>query len=184
MNRAPNNPLITGDPVALAQIGSSVKNIWGKISLFFVSYQWKEIIFTVKTISIGISVILFFLIIVVIIKANTKARIRSSVSGAKKPINLKKGRIFKKWLKIEKKLGTNIEANYKLSVLEADKIFNEILKIAGYEAEIKISNLTEIKQYSKIKNNIIEDSSFGLNEDEARKIVNAYRKGLEDLGVI
>jgi len=170
--------------MVLAQIGSSLKNMWGKITIFFTSYQWKEIIFTLKTISLIVSLILAFLIFILLIKMNIRAGIRRSVAGVNKPSAFNKRRIFKKWMKIEKKLGTNVETNYKLAVLDADKIFNDMLKIAGYEAEIKISNLNEIKQYGKVKNNIIENSGFGLTENEARKIVNAYKKGLEDIGII
>lgn len=184
MNNSISNQLTNRESIALAQIRSYFIDSWDKIIIFFTSYQWKELIFALKTASIIICLILGFLIIVLLIKINIKAGIRSSVEGSKKPIFFNKKRISKKWLKTEKRLGTGIEANYKLAVLEADNIFEDVLKNLGYEADIRISNLDEIKQAGKVKNNIIEDSKFNLTESEAQKIVAAYKKGLEDLGAI
>jgi len=184
MNKAISNPLAERETVALAQVGTFFTDTWNKIADFFTSYQWKELIFALKTASIIISLILGALIVLLLIKINIRTRMKKSISQVKKTVSFNKRRIERKWLKIENKLGSGIEANYKLAILEADKIFNDILKIIGYEAQIRITNMGEIKKAGKVKNNIIEDSQFSINENDARSVVRAYRKGLEDLGVV
>lgn len=170
--------------MVLAQAKNSTINLTEKIVALFNSYQWEEIVFGLKTALIIISLILGFLIFVLLIKINIVSRIKGAFSPSKPVVVFNKKKIYKKWAKIEKRLKTGTEANYKLAVLEADKIFDDILKNIGYEAEIKISNMVEIKQAGKVKNKIIEDNSFILSETEAGNIVTAYKKGLEDLGVL
>jgi hypothetical protein len=109
---------------------------------------------------------------------------KKSISRVKKTVSFNKRRIEKRWTKIENKLNSGVEANYKLAILEADKIFNDILKVIGYEAQIRITNMDEIKKAGKVKNNIIEDSQFSIDENDARLMVGAYRRGLEDLEVV
>jgi len=184
MNNSVNDPLINRESIILAQAGNYFTNIWEKIVNFLTSYQWKELIFALKTASIIISLIFGFLIVVLLIKVNIGSKVKKVFSPSKPVPAFNKKRIQKKWIKIEKRLKTGAEANFKLAVLEADKIFNDILKDVGYEAEIKISNKDEIKQAGKIKNKIIDDSEFSLTEIEAQKIVDAYKRGLEDLGAI
>src|SRR4030042_1693057 len=122
MNKAISNPLAEREAVALAQVGTFFTDMWNKIADFFTSYQWKELIFALKTASIIISLILGALIVLLLIKINIKARMKKSIS--------------------------------------------------------------EVKKAGKVKNNIIEDSQFSINENDARSVVRAYRKGLEDLGVV
>ena len=184
MNKLISNPLADRESIALAQIGNFISDSWEKINVFFTSYRLKEIIFTLKTISIIISLILALLIVILLIRINIKTRMRHSLNRVKKTISFSKRRIEKKWVKIDKKLGSGVEANYKLAILEADKIFNDVLKIIGYEAQIKINNMDEIKKAEKTKNNIVEDSQFSIGENDARETVAIYRRGLEDLGII
>ncbi len=179
-----SNSLLKIESIVLAQVGDFFPDIWKKVFNFFTSYHYRELIFALKTISLVISLILGVLIVFLLIKMNIKARVRGSISKVKKSISFNKSRITKKWAKIEKKLGSGVEANYKLAILEADKIFNETLKVIGYEAQIRLTNTEEIKKAGKIKNNIIEDSKFDITESDARTMVAVYKKGLEDLDVI
>jgi uncharacterized protein YpmS len=184
MNKVILNPLAEREAETLAQVGGFFTDTWNKIAIFFTSYQWKEVIFALKTTSIIISLILGILIVLLLIKINIKAKMKKSISRVKKTVSFNKRRIEKRWTKIENKLNSGVGANYKLAILEADKIFNDILKVIGYEAQIRITNMDEIKKAGKVKNNIIEDSQFSIDENDARLMVGAYRRGLEDLEVV
>ena len=97
-----------------------------------------------------------------------------------------------KWKKIEKRLESKIEADLKLAVLEADELLNKVMDEVGYKGddlteklekitEEVISNIKELKETRKIRENIIEDPSYKLTEEEAKKAIKTYEKALRDL---
>jgi len=166
---ATNGVVTQGAAKFLAQ----AKDIWASfftgIMDYFKSYKFKELIFTLKTISLILTIILLAIIIYVFIK--------SMALGKKK-------KAPKKWAKIEKRFNSGVEANYKLAILEADKFYDTSLKALGKDLEKNLSNVDEIKKARRVKNNIVDDSGFALTREDAEKSLNAYKKGLEELSVI
>lgn len=166
----------------LAQASNFFTNTWEKIITFFTSYQWQEIVFIIRIIFIMISFILLLLIVVLLIKIIVISPLERSLFKSKsdKPV-FSKRKIEKRMDKINKKLKSGPEANYKLAVLEAEKLFDRVLKEIGYGAEKKLANITEIKEANKIKNNIIEDKKSELSKEKAEETVDVYKRGLEEL---
>ena len=107
---------------------AQAKNAWidfgASLVNYFRSYQFKELIFTLKTISFILCLILLAGIIYVFIKSST---LKKTVGQAKKS-GIPKKKTHKQWAKIGKRFKSGIEANYKLAVLEADKFYDESLK--------------------------------------------------------
>lgn len=103
------------------------------------------------------------------------------------------GKVTKAWEKITGRLEKGTEDEAKLAILEADEILNETLSKMGYTKEETlgekldkvtpdtISNLGEILEAHKIRNNIIHDPDYRLNLIEAQKIISIYGKALRDL---
>jgi hypothetical protein len=158
---------------AWIDLGASVIN-------YFKSYQFKELVFTLKTISFIVSLILLLIIIYVFAKSTTLGK---AVSQAKKNKAPKK-KMFKRWIKIERRFNSGVEANYRLAILEADNIYDESLKILGYGAERDLSNIDEIKKARRVKNQIIDNSSFKLTREDTAYSLIAYKKGLEELEML
>lgn len=107
-----------------------------------------------------------------------------------RPFGLRK--IEKQWQKIKKKLENNTDSEWKLAVIEADKLMNNILNRMGFEGETlgdrlknlsvtSLPNIEEIKEAHKIRSNIVHDPSYRLNLEEAKKTVAIYEKALIDL---
>lgn len=97
-----------------------------------------------------------------------------------------------KWQKIEKRLESGVEADLKLAVLEADELFDQCLTQIGYSGktleeklekltEEIIPNLNDIKRVREVRNSIVEDPSFKLEIEEAKRILAVYKKALQDL---
>jgi hypothetical protein len=97
-----------------------------------------------------------------------------------------------KWKKIEKRLESKIESEFKLAVIEADELLNKAMDEIGYQGkdltekleritEEVISNLKELKEVRRIRDDIIEDPSYRLSEEEVKKILKVYEKALKDL---
>ncbi|MGB9743150.1 MAG: hypothetical protein ACPLW9_00290 [Minisyncoccales bacterium] len=100
----------------------------------------------------------------------------------------------KTWRKIKARLESGLEAEYKLAVIEAEELFEEILKKIGYPGEELleklekltpdiISNINEIKQAHQIRNQIVYDPNYHLSLEEAAKVINIFDKALQELDI-
>jgi hypothetical protein len=107
-----------------------------------------------------------------------------------KPFYAKK--FLPKWKKIEERLKSKIEADFKLAVLEADELLNKVMDEIGYPGknleeklekitEETISNINKLKEVRKVRDDIIEDPNYKLSEEEAKKILKVYEEALRDL---
>ena len=107
-----------------------------------------------------------------------------------RPHGLRK--VEKDWQKIRIRLETEIDSEYKLAVIEADSMLNEILKGLGFGGETlgerlekvttaSLPNLEEVRGAHKIRNNIIHDPDYRLSLDEAKRVITIYEKALTDL---
>jgi hypothetical protein len=108
---------------------------------------------------------------------------------------LKKGKEEKKereWSEIEKKIDSNNQAAWKMAIIEADSLLDEIIKGIGYEGEdmgerlkniepSDFENLQNVWEAHKIRNKIAhEGDAFQLNKEEARQVLEKYKKALEE----
>lgn len=175
-----NNPSPNSGSGFLAQAKTAWIDFGASVVNYFKSYQFKELIFTLKTISFILTLILLGAIIYVFIKSMALGKAVKRAKKAEKP----KKKMFKLWMKIEKRFNSGIEANYRLAILEADKFYDGSLKVLGHDKEKTLSNVDEIKRARKIKNRIIDDSSFKLTREDAAYSLIAYKKGLEELGIL
>lgn len=107
-----------------------------------------------------------------------------------RPFGVKK--IEKDWNKIMARLDTGLESEYKLAVIEADSMMDETLKRMGYAGDAlgerlkkltvaTLTNITELEEAHKTRNNIIHDPDYKLSLDEARKALSIYEKSFRDL---
>jgi len=96
------------------------------------------------------------------------------------------------WAKITRRLDAGLESEYKLAIIEADSVLDDILKKMGFAGETlgerleklssaSLSNIEEIREAHKTRNNIVHDPNYRLSLDEARKLISTYEKALVDL---
>ena len=146
-----------------------------------------------KIIFISIGIILLAAITILLSKASwLKYRMYEDWTEffVYRPFGVKK--TFKQWAKILKRLETENETEYKLAVIEADSLLDEILKKMGIEGEVLgeklkqiksgiLPNLEEVRQAHKIRNNIVHDPDYRLNLAEAKKVISIYEQTFRDL---
>lgn len=101
-------------------------------------------------------------------------------------------RTEKEWRKIKARLETEMESESKLAVIEADKMMDDILSQMGFgganlnekldkmTAET-LSNIQEVREFHKVRNNIVHDPTYKLSLEEAKKALVVYEKALTDL---
>ncbi len=167
-----------------------------RIISFLISPNFSGWLLVIKIVFIVISFIFFVLIFFYLLKT-TWFRWRFLANFVEffiyRPYGTKK--LTKQWAKILARLETELESEYKLAVIEADSMFDDILKEMGYGGEslgerLKkitsaiVPNIEQVWHSHKIRNNIVHDPTYRLKLEEARKAIAAYEKALIDLGAL
>lgn len=109
--------------------------------------------------------------------------------------NLTKRRSLRGWEQIKKRIISPDQQDWKLAVLEADKILDEILKMAGYlgsdlskKLEIlnpeNLSNLDEIRKAHFLANQILKDPSLELKKEDAIIALKSFKKAFIELNLL
>ncbi len=99
-----------------------------------------------------------------------------------------------KWLKIENSLEKNDPRSYNFAVLEADKLLDKALMEMGLPGQSmgerlkkigdKMPDINRIWQAHKLRNQIVHESDFTVNYNQARQALMIFRQALKNLGAI
>ena len=162
-------------------------------NLFSLNFISPKIIFFFKTISLVIS--LFFVVAIIFFILRTTWLRRLIIWDLQeiltfRPHGLKK--IAKQWARITNRLETGLEGEYKLAVIEADSMLDDILKRMGYGGETlgdrlklltsaTLPNIDQVWEVHKIRNNIVHDPDYRLPLDQAKKVLAIYEQAFRDL---
>ena len=98
----------------------------------------------------------------------------------------------RRWQKIMRRLDTGVEAEYKLSIIEADSLLDDMLKKMNLPGEtvddriqritpLMISNVDELKTAHQIRNSLIYDPDYRLSASEAKRVLLIYQRTFEEL---
>ena len=119
--------------------------------------------------------------------------IKSFIRG-KKLYGIDKPAIKKKWQEIEELLNKSNEMSYKLAILEADNLLDHVLKSMFFSGSTlgerlkvacyKYEKLRQVWQAHKIRNQFVHETNYHLDYKEAKRALNIFKKGFEELGVI
>ena len=164
-----------------------------KIIQFLINPQFSGWLLVIKIFFIVLSLIFLGVIIFALVKTKWLKRMiiwDLQEFFSYRPFILRKTE--KGWRKIKARLGTEMESESKLAVIEADKMIDDILSQMGFKGKdlgeklekltIKsLPNIEEVKEAHKIYNNIIHDPSYKLSLEEAKKALLTYEKALTDL---
>lgn len=96
------------------------------------------------------------------------------------------------WQEVERKLESASPADWNLAVIQADSIFDTVLKDMGLLGATlgerlkqldtsKLHTLNEVWEAHKIRNRIVHETDPVLNVEEARYAVNLFAKALGEL---
>jgi hypothetical protein len=103
--------------------------------------------------------------------------------------------VNKEWESIIKRLAIKDEANYKLAVIEADKLLDTVLKkltIPGATMgerlkAIPVSQLPSIDnvwQAHRLRNHLVHTTEFVLTEIKAKQAIDMYKQAFDELKVL
>jgi len=104
-------------------------------------------------------------------------------------------RMIGKWQKIQVRLETANEAEYKLAVIEADGMLNDILLRMGFRGETLgdrlkilttaiIPNLDDVSHAHQTRNNVVHNPDYRLTLEEAQRTLAIYEAAFSNLDLI
>lgn len=152
-----------------------------------------EILYTLRVVFVVAAIVLFLAMIFLFFRASWIKYLiwYDAVEYLTfRPFGVKK--IEKDWMKNKARTNTGLESEYKLSVLEADSMLNDILKKMGYSGETlgeklsgltkaTLSNIEDIKVAHQTRNNIIHDPDYKLTPEETKRVLDVFEKAFRDL---
>ncbi len=169
---------------------------WEKIIQFIIAPQFSGWLLALKVFFIILSLFLIGFIIFVLVKTTWLKRLviwDLHEFLTHRPFESRK--TDKEWQKIKAKLAAEMESEWKLAVIEADKMVDSVLSQIGFKGanlserlkEITaayLPSIEEVKEAYKIRSNIIHDPTYKLSLEEAKKVLAIYEKALVDLHVL
>jgi len=106
-----------------------------------------------------------------------------------------KGKMQIRWEETKELIESQNPNEWKAAILESSNMLNEVLGIIGYEGAAlgekldgmlpsQLENLEEVKEANRVKNRVVNDESFMINQLDAKKIVETFAKALRYLEAI
>lgn len=168
---------------------------WSELSNIIAKYLLiiHEKIYFLQYIALIFIIFIFISIIILIFKA--KSFIAESwhmqfkgLDVSQMPLN----KIKRQWQRIKARLETKQESHYKIAVIQADKLFDNLLERAGFPGasmddklkqaiSAQFSNLDDIWKAHKLRNEIIKNIDQKIDYSDAKNAIYAYEKALEEL---
>jgi len=154
--------------------------------------------FSVIKFLLGIYAIIVFVdIILLLVHRGLGGNIRETLTGMNIPQELtsKKKKTRAMWSKIRQRLESANEAEYKMAIIEADDIINELVRGLGYKGEnfgerlsnipdAQIANIEGMKQAHELRNRIIHDENLTLSREESDNALSHYEEFLRSFQVL
>lgn len=104
-------------------------------------------------------------------------------------------RVTKLWVKLTERLSLANEAEYKLAVIEADRMLEETLdrlNIPGQNLQERLAatttavvpNMKEVEEATQVRNNVVHDPDYRLSLADARRALAAYEETFKHLDLL
>ncbi len=155
-----------------------------------------SVLFILRIVFWVVSLVFLSIIVFVLFKSNRlKVRFFEDISEFATFKSYGTDKFTKEWKKIMKKLDSGLESEYKLAVIQADTMLDEVLQRIGHTEEtieeklkattpIEIGNLEDVKEARKTRNSIVYDPDYHLPLEKARESLEIYKKAFKDMAIL
>ncbi|HRY82355.1 MAG TPA: hypothetical protein P5232_01440 [Candidatus Moranbacteria bacterium] len=154
--------------------------------------------FSVVKFILGIyAVVVFADIILMLVQRGVSGNVRETLMGMDVPPELltKKGKLRKKWNKVREKMNSDREADWKVAIIEADNVIDDLLERMKYSGKNmgerlaginpgQIENIEELKKAHEIRNRIIHEEDFKLEKKQAEEVLEYFENFLKYFEVL
>ena len=114
--------------------------------------------------------------------------------ASRKFLNADRTTMRRRWLEVEELLQSEGSMSDKMAVLEADKLLDHALKSLAMPGEslgerlkfaaYKYPKIKKVWWAHKIRNQLVHEATFRLDQGVARKAVKTFKRALEMIGAI
>ena len=167
-------------------------NLTGSLQFYVTDIGNSMWVADIKWLGVFLTLIFGSLVVLVIIKLQLIDKLLKTVGNFLLTTAFPKRQLNKSWQKILLRLNKNDEANLRLALIEADNLFDDLLKqmrLPGesmadrlkYIDSSQISNIDEIWQAHKSRNTIVHNHEYPITRNEIEFGVKAYEKALKEL---
>ena len=176
-------------------MSDQVLQIINNLNSYIVWIGGTQTVFTLKVLGALISLTFIGLIALLVIKLQIIDGWFKTAGSFLLTHAFPKRHLNKSWNKILLRLSKNDEANLRLALIEADNIFDDLLKqmrLPGesmadrlkYIDSSQVSNIDEIWRAHKLRNVIVHNSDYPITKNEMEFGVGAYQKALKEMEFI
>ncbi|EKE25443.1 MAG: hypothetical protein ACD_5C00158G0001 [uncultured bacterium] len=136
--------------------------------------------------------ILFIDIVLMLILRNVPQHLRVGLKGTDLPL-VSKSKMQKRWEKVKQRLEYDNSSQYKVAIIEADKIAEEILDGIGYKGanmtekleQVGLAHLDDhleaLRGAHEIRNKIVHQADYEISKEAAEAVVGVYESFLKYL---
>jgi hypothetical protein len=161
-------------------------NIYGTVAGIFSGFLNSGFFNGVKFLLSVYTLVLLADIVMLLILRGVGGSIRTTFQGVDVPSLSKK-----KWKKVINRINQANPSQYKVAILEADKIVDDVLGGMGFKGEnmteklnhpsaIHISDREDLKKAHQVRNRIIHENDFQLDRAEAVKVIKVFEDFLHE----
>jgi len=170
-------------------------NLTANLQSFIIDIGNSTWVFGLKWLGGFLTLIFGGLVVLLIVKLQIIDKWFKTVGNFLLTNALPKKHLNESWQKILSRLNKNDEANLQLALIEADNLFDDLLKqmrLPGesmadrlkYLDSSQVPNIDEIWQAHKLRNQIVHNHEYPVARTEVEFGVKAYEKALKELGFI
>lgn len=143
--------------------------------------------------------VLFVDIVLLLIQRGLSGDLRDTMLGMNLPHELVKSKqknvLRNRWDRIKGRLESGQQSEYKIAIIEADDLIDDLIRRMNYKGEnfgerlanIKpgqIENLEDLKSAHLERNKIIHDGKLEITKEQAEQIMSAYEEFLRSFEVL
>ena len=162
--------------------------LWLKLSQFFAG----SILFmTIKFFLLVYVIVLFVDIVLLLILKGLSSDLKAVLYGAERPL-ISQNTLIKRWEAIRDRLESSNPSQYKVAVLEADALANEILDGIGHKGESMTAKLEGVRgkqletkdllaEAHAVRNRIVHDATLVLSKEEAERYLQNYQQFFDEV---
>ncbi len=152
-------------------------------------------LFSVLVIFLAIySLVIIADLVLLLILRDIPSDMKKTLYGGNRPA-ISPSKFAKRWEAIFQRVSSKNPSQYKVAILEADALAQEILLGLGYEGENMkerldsvqpghIASLPELMAGHAVRNRIIQEANFSLSKEEAKLFLEGYRKFFIELELL
>ncbi len=156
-------------------------------------FDYVGLISILKILAISVSAIILLFLIVVIYKANRFGKEGEKIKEIPEPAS--GGMLVGRWTEIMNHMQSERETEWKLAIIEADNLVNDILAKAGFPGSTMGERLTGMRHEQLLalpgvwkahllRNRIVHEIDYSPRYQEIHEALKYYRAALEELGIM